>query len=104
MGKVKEMAMWKEEMRQDMLDEMYDGTGNPQEAVTIGTKDVQVGGSHYKSLAIQPIEYIVSNNIPYREGNIIKYVTRYNDKNGVEDLKKARHYLDMLIEEHTNGK
>ena len=60
--------------------------------------DEKVGGSHYKDLAIQPIDYIVQNNLGYIEGNIIKYVTRYKNKNGVEDLRKARHYLEMLIE------
>lgn len=59
----------------------------------------QVGGDHYRDLAIQPIEFIVANDIPYREANVIKYVTRWRSKNGVEDLRKARHYLDMLIEE-----
>lgn len=58
----------------------------------------QVGGSHYKNMAIQPIEYIVKNNIPYIEGNIIKYISRWKQKNGVDDLRKARHYIDMLIE------
>lgn len=61
----------------------------------------QVGGDHYRDLAIQPIEFIVANDIPYREANVIKYVTRWRSKNGVEDLRKARHYLDMLIEEET---
>jgi hypothetical protein len=58
----------------------------------------QVGGDHYKKYAIQPIEFITANNIPYIEGNIIKYVARWRDKAGLQDLKKARHYLDMLIE------
>lgn len=61
--------------------------------------ETQVGGDHYRDLAIQPIEFIVANDIPYREANVIKYVTRWRSKNGVEDLRKARHYLDMLIEE-----
>ena len=60
--------------------------------------DTQVGGSHYKDLKIQPVEYITANNIPYMEGNIIKYVTRWREKGGLRDLEKARHYLDMLIE------
>lgn len=60
--------------------------------------DVQVGGGHYKKLAIQPVEYIMGNNIPYMEGNVIKYVTRWRDKAGVQDLEKAVHYLQMLIE------
>jgi len=58
----------------------------------------QVGGNHYKNMAIQPIEYIVKNNIPYIEGNVIKYISRWKQKNGVDDLRKARHYIDMLIE------
>lgn len=60
----------------------------------------QVGGSHYKKLAIQPTEYAIKNGLGFAEGNVIKYVTRYKDKNGVEDLKKALHYLEMLIESH----
>lgn len=57
----------------------------------------QVGGSHYTKHAIQPMEFILANGLGFAEGNVIKYVVRYQDKNGVEDLKKARHYLDMLI-------
>ena len=60
--------------------------------------DVQVAGSHYKDKAIQPWDYIVGNNLGYLEGNIVKYVSRWKDKGGVDDLKKARHYLDKLIE------
>lgn len=60
--------------------------------------DIQVGGDHYKKLAIQPIEYIHANNIPFIEGCIIKYVSRWRNKNGVNDLEKAKHFLDMLIE------
>lgn len=60
--------------------------------------DVQVGGNHYKKLKIQPVEYIQENQIGYMEGNVIKYVTRWRDKNGIADLEKAKHYLDMLIQ------
>lgn len=60
--------------------------------------DRQVAGDHYKSKAIQPWDYIASNNIGYLEGNVIKYVSRWRDKGGVADLEKARHYLDKLIE------
>jgi hypothetical protein len=59
----------------------------------------QIGGDHYSKYPIQPTEYIIKNNLNFCEGNVIKYVTRWKDKGGVEDLKKARHYLDMLIEE-----
>jgi hypothetical protein len=64
----------------------------------MGSTSEQVGGSHYKDMAIQPIDFIVANDIPYREANVIKYVTRWRNKNGIEDLQKARHYIDMLIE------
>lgn len=50
------------------------------------------------SKPIQPWDYIVANGIPFLEGNIIKYLTRWRDKNGVEDLRKAQHYLEKLIE------
>ena len=60
--------------------------------------DKQVGGDHYSKLAIQPVEYINANHLTYLQGNVIKYVTRYKDKNGVEDLQKAKHYIDLLIE------
>lgn len=60
--------------------------------------ETQIGGNHYKDKAIQPVEYIHANNIGYFEGNIIKYVTRWKDKNGIQDLKKAIHYLELLID------
>ena len=63
-----------------------------------GANDIQVAGTHYKNKAIQPWDYIVSNNIGYLEGNVIKYVSRWRDKGGVDDLKKAQHYLTKLIE------
>ena len=67
----------------------------------MSAKEIQVGGNHYKDMAIQPVEFIHKNGIGYIAGNVIKYVVRYKSKNGLEDLKKARHYLDMLIEEET---
>lgn len=64
----------------------------------------QISGDHYKNLKIQPFEYIMANSIPYSEGNIIKYVTRWRNKGGIKDLEKARHYIDLLIaEEAKNG-
>jgi len=60
--------------------------------------DVQVAGDHYKKLKIQPVEYIHANGLPFIEGSVIKYVTRWRDKGGVKDLEKARHFLDLLIE------
>lgn len=60
--------------------------------------DIQIGGNHYSKMEIQPIEYIMKNKIPYCEANVIKYLSRWRSKNGVEDLRKARHYIDLLIE------
>jgi hypothetical protein len=57
----------------------------------------QVGGTHYKDMAIQPVEFIIANGLGFCEGNIIKYTCRYKQKNGVEDLRKVIHYAEMLI-------
>lgn len=62
--------------------------------------DSQVSGKHYKGFAIQPVEFIYKNNIPYLEGNVIKYILRHSMKNGVEDINKAIHYLNILKEMH----
>lgn len=61
-------------------------------------RDSQVGGNHYAKHLIQPWDVIEQYGLNYWAGNVLKYVLRYTDKNGVEDLKKARHYLDKLIE------
>jgi hypothetical protein len=58
----------------------------------------QVDGNHYKDMAIQPVEYIHANGIGYFEGNVIKYVSRWRAKNGIADLEKAKHYIELLIE------
>ena len=58
----------------------------------------QVGGNHYLKYKIQPVEFIIKNNIGFVEGNIIKYILRFKEKGGAEDLKKAKHYIDLLIE------
>lgn len=60
--------------------------------------DIQVGGDHYKKMPIQPLEFIAKNNLDFFQGNVIKYVLRYKDKNGVEDLRKAIHFIEMMIE------
>ena len=70
----------------------------PQEELK-NALEIQVGGDHYKKFKIQPIEYILENKLGFIEGAIIQYVTRWKGKNGVEDLKKARHLLDVYIEE-----
>ncbi|MBT9158927.1 MAG: hypothetical protein DDT26_00176 [Dehalococcoidia bacterium] len=62
----------------------------------------QSGGSHYKDLAIQPVEYIHANGIGYMEGNVIKYLSRWKSKGGISDLEKAQHYIELLIELEAN--
>jgi len=64
----------------------------------MGALDVQVGGEHYKKYKIQPVEFIVANDIPFLEGNVIKYILRHKFKGGAEDLKKAKHYIDLMLE------
>jgi len=62
-------------------------------------KDRQVGGNHYKEMAIQPSEYIVRNGIGWYEGNAIKYLTRHRAKGQKADLEKAIHYIELAIQE-----
>lgn len=77
----------------DIMQVALDGAYAPPAA-----SEIQVGGSHYRDFAIQPAEFIHKNAIGFLAGNVIKYVCRHGKKNGVEDLKKARHYIDLLIE------
>lgn len=58
----------------------------------------QVGGSHYKDFAIQPIQFVVENNLGFCESNAIKYICRHAAKGGVQDVDKAIHYLELLKE------
>jgi len=71
---------------------------------SVGTSalEKQVGGNHYKQFPIQPVEFINANNLSYMQGNVIKYVVRYPFKNGIADLEKAKHYIEMLIESERN--
>lgn len=69
-----------------------------QPATDTSSYDTQVGGAHYKDMPIQPVQYILANGLPFVEGAVVKYVSRWRAKGGVEDLRKARHFLDMLIE------
>ena len=66
--------------------------------------DTQVGGNHYTKLAIQPMRYSMENRLDALQHTVIKYVTRFRDKNGVEDLEKAKHCIDMLIEYEKESK
>lgn len=60
--------------------------------------DKQVSGNHYKDKGIQPIVYIHANNLGFCEGNVVKYVTRHKSKAGAADIRKAIHYLELLLE------
>ena len=59
---------------------------------------VQVGGGHYLDFKIQPIEFIFHNQIPFIEGCCIKYLCRWREKGGAQDLEKVKHYIDLLLE------
>lgn len=61
-------------------------------------RNTQIGGSHYTKLKIQPMEYSMANNLGAAEHTVVKYVTRWKDKGGLQDLMKARHTLDLLID------
>jgi hypothetical protein len=64
----------------------------------LSANQTQVGGSHYKDMKIQPVDYIHANGIGFIEGSVIKYVSRHKSKNGKQDLEKAIHFLQLLIE------
>lgn len=64
--------------------------------------DKQVGGQHYKSMVIQPGHFIRANDIGWYEGNAIKYICRHKAKNGIQDIEKAIHYLELVLEEYNN--
>lgn len=89
-------------MEADNRDEKI-GYDIPMKAsVVVSALDKQVGGNHYKQFPIQPVEFINANNLSYMQGNVIKYVVRYPFKNGIADLEKAKHYIEMLIEFERN--
>lgn len=60
--------------------------------------DVQIGGDHYRSMAIQPVTYIESNGLDFLAGNVVKYVSRHRNKNGAADVRKAIHYCQLILE------
>ena len=66
--------------------------------------DTQVGGSHYKDMAIQPMEYSMANQLDACQHTAIKYITRFREKGGIQDLEKAKHFIEMLIAEEKRPK
>ena len=73
-------------------------TGVAQQPASPRANDTQVAGNHYKQFQIEPWDAIVDWGLGYLDGNAVKYLSRWRHKNGIEDLKKARHYIDKLIE------
>lgn len=69
-----------------------------EEQAKYNALSTQEGGRHYKDFPIQPIVFITKNGLSFAQGNVIKYICRYKAKNGLQDLKKARHYIDLMIE------
>ena len=82
---------------------MSDGmTEMAREAALTASEDFgafskQEGGSHYKDMIIQPVEFITANRLGFLEGNVIKYITRHQAKNGAEDIRKAIHYCELIL-------
>lgn len=70
----------------------------PEYKIPATALEKQIGGSHYKDFAIQPVEFIYKNNIGFLEGNAIKYICRWKKKGGKQDIEKAIHYLNLLME------
>ena len=66
--------------------------------ITYGSLDKQIGGKHYRNMKIQPAEFINENKLLFAEGNAIKYICRHNIKGKEEDVRKAIHYLEMILE------
>jgi len=94
----------------DVLEEEWDACNKSSlrqteltfgEHTSVRAVDKQIGGSHYKDMAIQPVDFIRKNNLGFCEGNIVKYVCRYQNKGGVQDLQKAKHYLELILEDLT---
>jgi hypothetical protein len=91
------MGMMNEAIKETVKDTGFKKTDIKKKAIQATLK--QVGGSHYKDCKIQPVEYIVGNDLTFLEGNIIKYVTRHRRKGeGKKDIEKVIHYAEMILE------
>ncbi len=99
-----ETASWQNQLIDDYdLDYAPGYTITPQQWDAIDretekARDKMIGGDHYRQGGIQPIEYIHANNLSFCEGNVVKYVTRWRHKDGLKDLEKAKHYIELLME------
>jgi len=91
------MGMMDEAIKETVKNKGFTKTDLKKQALKATLK--QVGGSHYKDCKIQPVEYIVGNDLTFLEGNIIKYVTRHRRKGeGRKDIEKVIHYAEMILE------
>jgi hypothetical protein len=104
-GMIHKLTEWQHKEKDKMFTGMLpalDAYKKEQENITSRKEqdalNAQVGGSHYKDMVIQPVEYITKNNIPFIEGSVIKYVSRWRNKGGKEDIKKAIHFLELLLQ------
>ena len=92
------MGNWHWQRQRKMMAQGYEERegykGNNQQAAS----NLQVGGNHYKKFKIQPAEFCYKNNIPYLEATAIKYLCRWRDKGGIQDLDKAIHFIELLKE------
>ena len=91
------MGMMDEAIKETVKNKGFTKTDLKKQALKATLK--QVGGSHYKDCKIQPVEYIVGNDLTFLEGNIIKYITRHRRKGeGRKDIEKVIHYAEMILE------
>lgn len=92
---LRDMAVLKRESLNDKI-----ATAEVARQKTASQWELQVGGDHYKSMKIQPAKFALENKLDYCQANAIKYICRHASKNGKQDLEKAKHYIDLLIEHY----
>jgi len=92
------MGMMDDAIRETVKDTKDFKKTNIKKEAIIAT-DRQVGGDHYKTCKIQPVDYIVENNLTFLEGNVVKYITRHRRKGeGANDIEKVIHYCELILE------
>ena len=92
------MGMMDDAIRETVKDTKDFKKTNIKKEAIIAT-DRQVGGDHYKTCKIQPVDYIVENNLTFLEGNVVKYITRHRRKGeGARDIEKVIHYCELILE------
>jgi len=84
-------------MRKTQTNKVTQSAARAQQPNKVSPLDVQIGGSHYKDVPIQPVEFIHANSLPFIEGNCIKYLTRHREKGREQDVRKVIHYCQLLL-------